>query len=168
MKLTARLFYLSLALATGALASGFGLGPATPLSLALGLAWWYGWLRGWGWAASLALPAFVLAAVAGYWLAGAPAGLMLVSIVAALLAWDLDHFAQRARSVDRVEAAAAIERSHLRRLAATNGVGLLLAGAALAIRLRFGFGVALLLALLAAWALSQVIGFMRRESDGGG
>ncbi len=165
--MTAKLALITTALAAGALALGYGLSGLWTwmlLVLALGLLWLLGQRRGWGWMASAVLVLFVIAAASGLWF-GLVAGWMLSGVVAALSAWDLDHFALRLRSVERVEGAHELERRHLRRLLIADGLGLLLAALALRVEIELSFGVALLLGLFAVLGLGQVIGFLRRESD---
>jgi hypothetical protein len=168
MNVTAKLALASTLLAAAVLALGYGLGSAWsgvgPI-LAVGLLWlasqWRDW---WGWTASWALAFFTGAAAVGLWL-GLGAGWMLAGVVAALSAWDLDHFAQRLKRAGWVEGTCALEHRHLRRLLAVDGLGFLLGAVALGIRIPFGFGVALVLGLLAMWGLSRAVGFLRREGD---
>jgi hypothetical protein len=157
---------ISTVAATSTLALGYGLAglwPATLLLLVLGSFWLLGQQRGWGWVASVALVFFVGAAAVGFWL-DLGAGWMLLGVVAALSAWDLDRFAQRRRGAERVEKARELERRHLQRLLIVDSLGLLLATAGLQVRVRVGFGGAFSLTLLAVLGLSRVIGFLRRES----
>ncbi len=156
---------LSIILTTAALGASYGLGGRWAGMLAIlsvGLVWLLAQWRDWGWIASLALVFSVGAAVFGLWL-GMRTGWMLCAVGAALSAWDLDHFAQRLRSVGRVEGQRALERRHLQRLLVVDALGLLLAALATALRLRLGFGAALLLGGLAVLGLSRVIGFLRRQ-----
>jgi hypothetical protein len=139
-----------------------GLWRVTLLIVAFGGLWLFGQRRNWGWVASAALVCFVTAAACGFWL-GLSAGWMLASVVIALIAWDLTHFAWRLRSVERAELALELERSHLRRLSGVVGTGLLLAGAALLARIRLGFAAAFVVAMIAALGLSQLIGFRSTE-----
>ena len=167
MSVAAKLALASTALAAAALALGYGLGGTwigTGLILLVGLLWLAGQWRRWGWVASPALVLFVGTAAFGLWL-GLGAGWMLAGVVAALSAWDLDHFAQRLKRAGRVEGARALERGHLGRLLAVDGLGLALGALALGLRIQFGFGAALVLGLLAVWGLSRVVGFLRREGD---
>ena len=164
--MTAKLLPASIGLATCALALGYALGgllTKVPLLVTPGLLWLLGQRRGWGWTASVALVYFVGAAVTGLWLDLA-AGWMLLSVMAALSAWDLDHFAQRLRGVGRVERERELEQAHLQRLLIVGGLGFLLAAVALGINVELGFCTASLLALLAILGLSRAIGFLRRES----
>jgi hypothetical protein len=161
-----KLSLVSIGLATFALALGYGLGglwAGAALIAALGLIWLLGQRAGWGWVASAMLVLFVGAAAVGTWL-GVGAGWTLLGVVAALSAWDLDHFARRLKGAGRVVGARELGRRHLRQLLIVDGVGLLLGAVALGIKLKYGLGVALLLGLLAVLCLSRAIGFLSRES----
>ena len=85
--------------------------------------------------------------------------------VAALVAWDLDQFAQRMRAAGRVDDAPGLERRHIRRLLVVAAIGGVLGAIALGLRVRLSFGLALLLAALAMLGLGIAIGFMRRLRD---
>ncbi len=162
-----KLLPISIILAAFVLALGYGLGglwTETALVVVVGFLWLLGRWRGWGWMASVGLTFFVGAAAVGLWLNVGP-GWTLLGVVAALSAWDLDHFVHRLERVGRVEDARYLERRHLERLLIVDGLGLLLGAVALRVKVEFGFGVALLLGLMAVLGLSQVIGFLRRESD---
>jgi hypothetical protein len=167
MTLTLAALLISTVAATSTLALGYGLAglwPATLLLLALGSLWLLGQQQGWGWVASVALVFFVGAAAVGLWL-DLGAGWMLLGVVAALSAWDLDRFTQRQRGAERIEKARELERRHLQRLLIVDSLGLLLATAGLQVRVGVSFGGAFSLTLLAVLGLSRVIGFLRRESD---
>jgi hypothetical protein len=149
------------------LAAGYAVGGEWIFSLillAVGAFWWFGQRRDWNGLASVILIGFVAAAALGLW-HGLSAGWMLLGVVAALSAWDLDHFARWLSGVERVEMRPALEWHHLRRLISVDCVSLLLAGIALAIRYKFSFGVALFLGLVAVLGLSQMMSYLRRESD---
>ena len=165
--MTARLLPITIGLAEIVLAMGYAVGgtwKVLPILLAMGALWWIGQRRRWNFLASVALVGFVVAGALGLWV-GLPAGWMLVGMVAALSAWDLDHFARRLRGVERVEMRLALERFHILRLVSVDGLGLLLAGVALAVQYKFSFDVALVLGLVAVLGLSQMISYLRRESD---
>ncbi len=165
--MTARLLPITIGLAAILPAMAYAVGgvwKVSPILLAMGALWWIGQKRRWNLVAPVALVGFVVAAAVGLWM-GLPAGWMLVGVVAALSAWDLDHFAQRLRGVERVEMQPALEQLHLRRLVSANGLGLLLAGMALVVQYKFSFDVALVLGLVAVLGLSQMVSYLRRESD---
>jgi hypothetical protein len=156
---------LSGILATAALGVSYGLGghwAGALVILSVGLIWLLAQWRGWDWMASGELVFTLGAAVFGLWL-GLGTGWMLCAVVAAISAWDLDHFAQRLRSVGRVEGKQELERRHLRRLLVMDALGLLLAALATVLQFRLGFGAALLLGVLAVLGLSRLIGFLRRQ-----
>jgi hypothetical protein len=156
-------------LAALTLGLGYGLGgywAGIAVVAALLLLWLAGRRRG-SWAATVGLVAFSGAAAAGV-LLGLAAGWMLAGLVAALSAWDLEHFGRRLHSVDwedgnRAHAALRrdLERDHLWRLLVVAGLGLLLAALALGVRVRLTFLAAVLLGLLAALGLSRAVAFLR-------
>jgi hypothetical protein len=108
----------------------------------------------------------IFAVFAGYgaWV-GLPAVGMLAALVLALAAWDLDRLAARLRSADFTHREATLVRSHLLWLSGACGLGLLVGGAATAVRLELGFWWTLLLALLAAGGLRQALISLRRLRD---
>jgi hypothetical protein len=158
--------FISIGLATLGLTLGYSLSSLwlwTPLIVVMGLLWLVGQWRDWdGWA-SVGLIFSVVVAAGGVWHSAA-AGWLLGGTVAALIAWDLDHFSQHLKHAGHVENAAELKRTHLRRLLVVGSLGLLLAGVALSIQLELNFGWALLLGLLAILSLSWLIGFTRGES----
>jgi hypothetical protein len=171
MTRTRRILAFCILLAAGSITAGYAQGAQLRTGLwlaAAGLAWLAARRLDRGWIDSIALLLYTGAAALGT-LFQAPAGWMLVSLAAALSAWDLAYFTRRVKGMEGEQASRALERQHLQRLAMVIGAGLAVAGAAMAfatlLRIRFSFGLALLGGLLAFIALSQVIGFLRRESD---
>jgi hypothetical protein len=167
MSLTGRLCIASIVIAAGALALAYGLdgqGQWSPVFVALGLLWWTGQRRGERRVAAFGLLGFVVGAVIGFWM-NLGGGRLLLSTVAALAAWDLGDFALRLQDVDNDEDARALEHHHLWRLAVVSGIGLLLGGLALTIRVDLRFGVVSALGLIAIFGLSRLVRFLRRESD---
>lgn len=157
----------SIVLTTSITALGYSLGDlwiGALASICMGSLWLLGQRRDWSWTAPLALVFFVGAAAAGLWL-GLTAGLLLLSVVLALTAWDLDHFSRRLRSVGRIEKARSLKRRHIARLIGVDALSLILGGAALAVEIEFNFYMILLLALLAVIGLSQGIRRLRREGS---
>lgn len=165
--MTRKLWYVSLGCATCALGAGYALGDFWIWTLPiLGLAalWLLGQRRGLKWITSLELLLFVGLAAIGLWQKLAPS-LMLLGIIAALAAWDIENFHQRVEGVEIVDHRDDLERKYLQRLLIIEGSGALLAVAAVSLTVTFSFGSALLLGLLAVVGLSRTIGFLRRESD---
>ncbi|MCS7056398.1 MAG: hypothetical protein NZM18_09555 [Thermoflexales bacterium] len=166
---TPRLLLAALSVGLGALSLGLALRDAAifiPIFIALGAAWAYTRHRGRhsiaAALANLTLTATVIGAGVGL-LIGAWSALMLASVGATLAAWDLTHFERRMRALARVERAGDIERRHLRWLGAATVGGVILAGLALTIRTTLSFAVVFAVGLLAALALSGMIGALRRE-----
>lgn len=155
----------STVLAAAALATGYGLEGSwsgAVAALVVGAFWLVGQWRKWGWVASMALVLLIGVAAAGQ-MRGVGGGWMLVGVVVALVAWDLDRFAWRMRVAGHVEGVGALEQRHLWRLLIVAGVGLFLGAVALSIKIRLGFAVAFLLAFVAVVGLSRVVGFLQRE-----
>ena len=132
--------------------------------LAAGGLWLLGHLRALSWTSSVFLVVQAVAAGVAL-LHDVWGGWSVIGLVAALVAWDLDQFAQRMRSAGRVDDAPGQERRHLRRVLAVAGVGGLLGIVGLILQVRLGFGVALLLAVLAILGLTLTIGTMRRTGE---
>jgi hypothetical protein len=164
---TVWLLSVGIVLAAAVLATGYGLNSlwgGVGVALVVGGFWLVGQWRRWGWVASVALVLWIGAAAVGLGM-GVGGGWMLVGVVAALAAWDLDRFVWRMRAAGRVEDAGFLEQHHLQRLLTVSGAGLILGAVALSLRIRLGFAAAFLLAFLAVLGLSRVIGFLQREGD---
>ncbi len=152
--------FISIGLATIGLTLGYslsGLWVWIPLIVFVGLLWLAGQWYDRGRYAPVGLILLVGTAAWGVWY-GAAAGWMLGGTVAALIAWDLDHFSQQLNKGGHIENPAELKRNHLRRLLIVAGLGLLLAGATLSIQVELNFGWALVLGLLAMVSLSWLIG----------
>ena len=130
----------------------------------LGAVWCEALLRHWNRLASPLLVVFTGGAVYGAW-QGFPPIIMLVGILAALSAWDLDHMLQRFARVKPAARMHGLEHRHMLRLAGMNGVSLLLGGSALIFKVHISFPLALILGLAAVIALSQVVVYIRRSSS---
>jgi hypothetical protein len=156
-------------------AVGAGLEAAWPL-----LAWWGGWTAVWLlllWGESgvktaeyipdgyanylLAAGCFLLAY--GAWLTVA-AGWLLGGMLTTLAAWDLDAFGRRLQRVARIEQADQLIHTHLRQLALTLMLGLVVSLVALFVRyeLRFGWGLLIIFLLIIAFA--QVFRLLRMDT----
>jgi hypothetical protein len=161
--LTRTALLASIGLAVSAMALGYergGYRQGTVFALAVGSVWLLSLQGDRDGMPSLGLVSLVGAAVFGLWL-GLEAGWMVCGLVTALSAWDLDHFSRHLRQVEQVEKVHRLEAVHLWRLAAVDGVALLVAAVTLGIRVELGFSMALLLGGLAILGLSQMIGSLR-------
>jgi hypothetical protein len=162
-----KLLPATVGLATAALLLGYidvGAWTWLLLSVALGGLWLLGlWCR-WGWVSAAGLALYAAVAAFGLWL-GAGSGWLLLAVGLALAAWDLDGFVRSLRPKQWIGDLAGLERRHLLRLLAVEGVGLLLAATALGLTLDLGFGLVLLLGLLAVAGLSRALALIRRAGD---
>jgi len=156
-----------LALATGLLAAGYAMKGSwgwCVLIAVFGLFWLYAQRLGRGGIGSFGLFFFSVAATRGTFL-DIKAGWLLLSVVAALLAWDLDYFLRRLRQAGRVEKSFSLELNHLKRLLAVGGLGLLFGGAALTVKLHLHLGWILLLGVISLFSLSKLINLLSRERE---
>jgi hypothetical protein len=157
---------VSIGLATLALTTGYALQALwiwTIIIVALGLFWLLGQRRGWSSVTGLAFILFIGTAAFGIW-QDVSAGWMLFGLIATLVAWDLVLFTRRLAQAGQVEAEAALARVHLQRLLLIASLGLLLGSVALRFQFELNLGWSIFLGILAIAGLSQVIGFLRRES----
>lgn len=183
MNVSTRITTISTLVAAAALAVGYGLNGeliGILIFIALGLLWLVGQRYTIQVSAGLGLLGFTIGALLGAWY-GVSTGWLLVGVTAALVAWDLHHFVQHMRVAEPADAdnpeaniayanflsdnMRALERAHLRRLALVSGLGLLLGGLALTVRLTLGFGAVFALGLVAIFGLSRLIRYLRQESD---
>jgi hypothetical protein len=166
------LFYGSLVVSAGALALGFirlGLWPAALVFALLAGVWAWTYTRQYLQAAhsvsdvaSLMLAAWCAGILAGGYLKVEP-GWLLAAVVTALAAWDLDAFTGRLAVVPYIADRPGIEKRHLLRLAEVCGAGLALGTLGLVVQVRWTFGAALGLGLVAVLALTQVVAFLRKS-----
>jgi hypothetical protein len=161
-----KLVSLCIGLAMALLVTGYALGgqiAGVPVIMALAALWLVGQWRGWHWVDAMGLAVYCGVAATGMWL-GLGAGWMLAGLVVTLSAWDLAAFARWAQNLKPAEKAAVLVRQHLLRLLIVDAAGLLLAGAALTMRLRLGLALTLLLGLVAILGVSRVIAFLRHQT----
>jgi hypothetical protein len=164
---TSRLLWVCIVVTSVALLLGCTLGGLwlwAPAVLGLTAFWLFGEWRRWAWVASAGLVLCAAMGAAGTAL-GLPAGWMLVSLVAALIAWDLSYFVSMLRSVRQVEGVDRLVRDHLRRLGLAAGLGLLLGAVALSVHTRLSFWAIFVLGLLGMWSLSRAVAFLRIETE---
>lgn len=178
-QMTLALSRVSAGLSVFTLALGFalsGLWVGMGAVLAVGALWLLGHLRTPGqphalvaqralpWTSSAALVMLAAAAAVAVLIA-VGGGWPVLGLVAALVAWDLDQFAQRMRAAGRVDGAPELERHHIRRLLVVAAIGGVLGAIGLGIRVRLSFELALLLAALAMVGLGLIVGYIRRMGD---
>lgn len=158
---------VSIVLAALSLAAGYtfaGFWPSVIFSIVVGLLWLIALWRGWHPVISLSVIIFVVITVLGTW-REVSAGWLLFGLVATLAGWDLGDFGRRFGQTEHIQGYAALQRTHLQRLAIVAGSGLLLGSIALNFELRLNMWWGIFLGALIIIGLSQAIGRLRRESD---
>ncbi len=150
------------ALAAGyALTARWGWVAATGL---MGLLWLTEPWHGRNWVSTMGLLFFTGAAVLGV-LLRLPTLWLLSSLVAALVAWDLDCFAHYLSDVADIRDEPELIKSHLRRLGITAGLGWFLGALTLGVQLTLDFIWTLVLSLLIIISLGGAMRYVQRESE---
>jgi len=165
MKVLARYFFGSIALAAVAMAAGFitasaWIGVIAALLVA-GL-WIIARARQQTWSTNAGLSAYVVLAMLAAWLHVHPIW-MLISIGAITIAWDVDHFQQKRSQIGSVIRGHDLIRAHVQRLLLVEFVGLLLAALAMLVDVRIGFWIAVPLAVLMFSGINLLLRCMRSE-----
>ncbi|MBN1148041.1 MAG: hypothetical protein JXA78_12355 [Anaerolineales bacterium] len=167
MKRLRYLTWLSLASALSVLILGFAGGGYWVLScipIALAILWLIGVRYERRWLVNLVVLAFFIATVAISVL-GISIIWLILGAHSLLLAWDLQYFTWRMQPAVHIEAEEQAIQRHLGRIAAICALGCVLSLAALLLRLRLGFGVIVLLGLLAILGLRQGIHLASRPGE---
>ena len=123
--------------------------------------WWLGEHYRADWIHTAVLGVYTALAAAGSWL-GVWIGWSILGLAGMLIAWDLSYFAARLHAVEEVDDGEVLVRRHLSRLGAVVLLALLLAGAAILLQIRFSFGLALALSLLAVAGVIQGMRYFKR------
>lgn len=118
----------------------------------------------WGWLRTLGFGVLILIILFGLWRGVQPIW-PLLSLIAGLLAYDLDHARRRWARIGHHPKQAEMERLYLQRLFLVGIGGVTLGAAALSITIQFSLATAILLGLLAILGLSRAVAYLRRESD---
>jgi hypothetical protein len=128
------------------------------------LLWWFSLGSGYDYA-----PSVFFAVYSGLCLVGSYLGLrpifLLAGIISALSAWDVDRFLRRWRDAGVGLDTKPIEKKHLLRLLAVDGIGFLLAGIGLNFRIQLSFAMMLLIGVLAIVSLSWLLGILRNSGS---
>jgi hypothetical protein len=164
MKLVRQIFSLSLALSLVSLTAAFlGMLGWVPILIgfSIGLQWAF---MVWKGRKTLSFSFLGLLALLVYGAAlYLPAGWLLGSLVMLLVAWDLGEFSEHLVRFDPDRVDPKLVHNHISRLFYVAGMGLVLGGLALAIKVRLGFGLAVLLGLLVFVGLAGAVRFLRRS-----
>ena len=167
MKTIQRIFWAHLLTAVAVLAIGYawsGVILAALVIVLFGALWYASQQHGGPGIEGIVFTLFVLASAGGFYL-GIAGWLLLLVVVASLGAWDLDHFLQRLSAVDRVAFETGLGRQHIRRLLIVEGIGYLAGLTAITIRLQISFGWVALLIFMAVVGISQVVQFVKKQSE---
>jgi len=132
--------------------------------LALSIPWFLGVFLNLPQGLAISMVGLTLAAAVGFWLR-MWVGWPVLGCSFLLAAWDLQHFRLRLAAAEQILGEQALLRFHLWRLTCVLGIGLLLAGIALLMEVRFSFGIAILLGLLVVLGLRQGIMVARRSNN---
>jgi hypothetical protein len=158
-------FIFSVLMSVGSLAyvyNNAGLVVLAHYILAFGVPWLFaGWKR-WTWFSAIALLFSVALAAFGLWIDLSP-GWMISGALGGLLAWDLTEFMRRLRFAARTEDLRDLERRHLSRVAIVALIGVALASIPMLVRLEFSFEWVVLLTLIAAFGVTQLVAWLRRN-----
>jgi len=160
-------FYACLALAMTTMVTAF-----LPISswisigivVLIGLSWAFAvrlsWYRFCGWAFFI----WILLSIAAIWL-GRPGFWLVISITAALAAFDLSEFITRIGQYEADERLEVMIFNHLKYLGVVAAVALLLGLLASLAEMRLTFGLALLLGCLLFLGFSRIVQFLRRDPE---
>lgn len=165
MKRIQAIYSIHILIAVAALALSYAQGgwPHWSMAVVLGGAMWYtAHQRGAQGFETILFFGFAIAAAAGFWVGLSPYAL-LVALVASLGAWDLDHFSQRLRLVERVVLDTGLGNNHLRRLFLIESLGLMTGLVGLTSNFQLTFWTQLLLLVLAVFGLSRLVIFIKKE-----
>jgi hypothetical protein len=160
------IMYGCIAFASFGLALGFTLSGRellAPVVTILGVMWLVAVRRDWHLVTTFAIMVFTAGTAYAVWKGVLP-GVILLVLAADLSAWDLIAMLARFKQVKKEAVEQGIEGKHLTRLAAVNGIGLLMGSAGLLLKLNLSFGVEILLGVIAAISLSQLVLRLRRSS----
>ena len=131
------------------------------ITVGVSLIWLIGIWRGWDWSAYVGFITLTGIAALGAGLGVLPLG-MLVAVIATLIAWDSHRFVLRLGHADHIIDESSLQKIHLRRLAITAGMGLVLGVLALNLELNLGLGWVILMGLIVAVGLSWLVSFVKR------
>jgi hypothetical protein len=133
------------------------------LVLVMGVLWMLDRAQRFKHLASVMLVIFTLLAAFAFWLQ-LFMPLLVLSVTAALVAWDLDHFRWRILHGPPVENLMRLERHHVQQLLLVGGIGLLTAEATLLVQVNLGFWAIFFAALAVLVSLMQALAIMRRNA----
>jgi hypothetical protein len=131
--------------------------------LLIALIWYAAVQLNWSWVPSAIFLLFFLAAGTGF-LFGIDAVWLVSSALFALCAWDLEALATRFDKAGKIITETSLTSRHLLRLILTEGSGLVLVFIALSAHIKFGFGMQVVLAIIAVLGFSYAIKYLIRAT----
>ena len=156
----------SIVISIGSLAWGYvemGFDNFARWILIFGLVWLFTQWQDWEWFSSLGLFFIIMASAFGLWF-GFTLGWMFSGAVFALFAWDMTDFRRRIHSMAADDDTRGMERRHIARISLLSLSGLLLASIAMLLRVEFTFEWGVLLVIVILLGLSQLVGWLRKQS----
>jgi len=129
-----------------------------------GILWLIAVWQRWRWFAYIGIAFNLLAAALGLWLLNFSPGWMFAGAIGGLLTFDLTLFWNRIRFIDSDDERRGLESRHLVRISLFVLVGFGLASLAMIVKIQFSFEWALLSAIIAAFAITQLVVWFRRRS----
>ena len=129
-----------------------------------GILWLIAIWQRWRWFAYIGIAFNLLAAALGLWLLNFSPGWMFAGAIGGLLAFDLTGFRYSLRFAFTDEERLIVERRHLRRISLLALVGFGLASLAMIVKIQFSLEWALLSAIIAAFAITQLVVWFRKRS----
>jgi hypothetical protein len=129
-----------------------------------GILWLIAVWQRWRWFAYIGIAFNLLAAALGLWLLNFSPGWMFAGAIGGLLTFDLTLFWNRIRFIDSDDERRGLESRHLVRISLFVLVGFGLASLAMIVKIQFSFEWALLSAIIAAFAITQLVVWFRKRS----
>jgi hypothetical protein len=163
---TPKIITASVVLSTASLSLAYASGEYAVLAavvIVTGMLWLLDHKQRWNHLASVVLVIFTLLCVFGYWV-GLYLPLLVLSLTAALAAWDLDHFSRRVLNSPQVKNLDRMEKQHIQSLLMVCGAGLFIAEATLLVQIRLNFWAAFAAALAVLFGLTWAIALIRRNT----
>jgi hypothetical protein len=161
------LLYLMISLSTGGLGLVFGLGnlPFAGLgAVILGIAWGIGGWRQWRWFSFLGLFLVSTGAAYGIWV-GLPTWGLIISSLAALLAWDLTRFCARLRLAATEDDINSIERVYFGKMLIFTLSALAISLITVYIHIRLSFFQTIVVVIASIIGLLQLNRLLRQGKD---
>lgn len=151
-------------IATAVIAAGFflaGMIPPALVCLVLCFIWlaaaWFNWTG----IVNLAFISLFIIASVGIWL-GLSSNMLVISVICAVLAWDLHYFSLRIRNADSEDGISRLEGNHLLRIGILGLFSLALCLAILTLRYQFTFEWVLIFSILVIGGIAALTGFLRK------